>query len=285
MRPAVAWLLRQHQKAQDKYIKLHKASHSPLNPAGALKSAALPERRILDPLGTKRTPESAVPGCRGQNQCLMRPPAPLSSPAPGLPARAPGHQRHPSSTSHHPPLLAWPEYTRTLLQLVQILQMYCQASARIKSLPSTGCEQTSTPIFITFVVVISSNEGVCCGSKSGLQRYAVPFKQVDRLIHAEMQASHLLQLVLILRASKRGALQSCIDSAGRASCSSHSLPVCSTAREGLQGLLQQLLMLLRARDIPLRSHRHFTAWMTRCYVLSRQDSPPLSRGQHLHFAS
>ena len=70
--------------------------------------------------------------------------------------------------------------------------------------------------------------------------------------NAEMQASYPLQRVLILRAFNRGALQSCINPTGRACCSSHGLPVCSAALEGLQRLLQQLLVPLRARNISLQ---------------------------------
>ena len=74
--------------------------------------------------------------------------------------------------------------------------------------------------------------------------------------HVQMQAAYLLQLVLVLRAVNRGALQGRINPAGRAYRSSQRLPVRSAVQESLRSLLQQLLVLVGARYVPLQKAQH-----------------------------
>lgn len=73
-----------------------------------------------------------------------------------------------------------------------------------------------------------------------------------------MHAAYLLQLALVPGAVDGSALQGRVNSAGGAQRSSRGLPVRRAAEKGLQGLLQQLLVLLRAWNVPLQSAQQLT---------------------------
>ena len=86
------------------------------------------------------------------------------------------------------------------------------------------------------------------------------------------QAAYLLQFALILRSLKGDALQGHVDPARGVCRARQGLPVRSAAPEALQRLLQQRPVLLRARDIPLRSAQHLSERLERKKELPAQSA-------------
>ena len=87
----------------------------------------------------------------------------------------------------------------------------------------------------------SSMQGVKCG----------PYSLIRWALGCRPQNGYLYQHPLILRGAEGGALQHGVDPACGATCSSCSAPVRGALRKGLQRLLHQLLVLLRAGDVAL----------------------------------